>query len=105
MQTIGCNQQGYFHPGTLTVVASQQCRYSLSIRVIAIACDFQASANGICAQTFQRSAIQEYLQAAPVHGILRPLVPGPESPEFGIDFIAIQTNESPFSGLQSDRIE
>ena len=30
------------------------------------------------------------LQSAPVHGI---------------DFIAIQTNESPFSGLQSDRIE
>lgn len=73
--------------------------------MIAITCDFDARPNGICAQTFQNSAIQEYLQSAPVYGILRPLVPGVKSPEFGIDFIAVQTNESPFSGLQSDRIE
>jgi hypothetical protein len=77
MQTIGRDQQGSFHLGTLTVAASQQGRHSVSVRVIAIADDFQARANGIRAQTFQSGAIQECLQSAPVHGILRPLVAGP----------------------------
>src|SRR5437016_2302537 len=105
METIGRNQQRSFHLGTFTVAALQQSRHSLSVRAIAIARDFQARADGICAQAFHSSAIEEYLQLAPVHGILRPLVAGPESPEFGIDFIAIQTDQCPFSGLQSDRIE
>src|SRR5579871_344728 len=99
MQAVGRNQNGSFHLGTITLAASHQSRHSLSVRVIAVAGDFQARANGIRAQTFQSSSIDEYLQSAPVHGILRPFVAGPQSPRFGIDLVSVQTDESPFSGL------
>ena len=68
------------HRGALQILLYRAALERLgadSVRVIAIACDFQARAHGICAQTFQSSAIEEHLQCAPVHGILRPLVPGP----------------------------
>lgn len=76
MEAVGGNQQGS-HAETLTVVASQRNRHSLLVRVVAIARDSQAGANGIGTQAFQGSAIQKYLQPAAVNGILRPLVTGP----------------------------
>src|SRR5688572_3583139 len=105
MQTVGCNQERSFNLTTVTVAALEHHRYSLSVRVIAIACYFQPCTNGSCAKTLQRGAIQQHLQLTAVHGVLRPIVAGLYTPQFGIDFTAVETDENPLSGLHSDRIE
>src|SRR5690606_15395289 len=41
----------------------------------------------------------------PVHRVLRPSVSGPHSAGLGIDFVAVQPDESPLPGLYADSVE
>ena len=71
----------------------------------AIPGDLQAGADRASAEPFHRGPVQQHLQCAPVHGILRPPVTGEQAARLAVHVVAVQADERPFPGLYADGVE
>ena len=64
-----------------------------------------ALSHGAGAETLDDGLVQEHLQAAAVHRVLRPLVAGAHAARLGVDLFAVQSDQHKFPGLQPDGVE
>ena len=49
--------------------------------------------------------VQQHVEAAAVHRVLRPVVAGEQPARLGVDVVAIQPHQRPFLGGQADAVE
>jgi hypothetical protein len=105
VQSVRADQQGTVELLALAVASPDQRGDAAPGLMVAIAGDLHARADGVDAETFYRRLVQKHLQAAPVNGVLRPLVTCEEATGFRVDVIAVQPDERPLLGLHADRRE
>ena len=105
MQTVRADQQGPLDLAALAVARLDQCPDAAAVVVIAVAGDRQAGSNGVCAETLDDGPVEQHLQTAAVHRILRPLVAGAQAARLGVHLLAVQSDQHPFPGLQPDGVE
>ena len=64
-----------------------------------------ARSNSAGAETLDDGLVEEHLQAAAVHRVLRPLVAGAHAARLGVHLFAVQSDQHQFPGLQPDGVE
>jgi hypothetical protein len=57
------------------------------------------------AESLDDGLVEEHLQAATVHRVLRPLVAGVHTARLAVHLFAVQSDQHPFPGLQPDGVE
>ncbi len=73
--------------------------------VVAVSADLVAQADRIAAEPFERRPVQQHLQLAAVHRVLRPAIARQQAARLGIDVIAVAADQGPLAGLDADGVE
>ena len=76
-----------------------------AIGVVAITDDTVPREHRAGTEALDRRAVEQHLQAAAMHGVLRPTVTGEETARLGVDVLAVQPDERPLARLQPDRVQ
>jgi hypothetical protein len=100
---IGADQQCAVRLGGRAVGAFDQRRDAAP--TLAIAGNAMAEADGVRSRALDQLVMQQHVEAAAVHRVLRPVIAGVETARLGIDVVAIQPHQRPFLGGQADPVE
>ena len=76
-----------------------------AIGLVAIACHAVPREHRAGTEALERRAVQQHLQSAAMHRVLRPAVSREEAARLGVHVLAVQPDERPLPGLQPDRVE
>ena len=76
-----------------------------AVGVVAVAGDAVAQPDRIGAEPLERRPVQQHLQLAAVHRVLRPAVAGQQAARLGIDVVAVAPDQGPFARLDADGVE
>ena len=76
-----------------------------SVRQPPVARHARAKPHGIGANPLHDLAVQQHLQLAAVHGVLRPLVPGEPPAPLRVDVVAVQADQRPLFRGHADLVE
>src|SRR5687768_1666128 len=99
MQTVRPDEQGPVDLRALTVASLDQNPNAMAVVIVAVTGDRRACANGVDPETIDDGSVEEHLQVAAVHRILRPLIAGAQAARLGVHLFAVQANQHPFPGL------
>src|SRR3954451_19630709 len=102
MQTICPDQKRSCELQTIAVVRLEQRPDAETVGVIAVAGHRHAGSDRASAEAFEDSPVEKHLQPAAMHGILRPAVAGMQATRFGVDLLAIESDQRPLARLQPD---
>src|SRR6185369_577436 len=75
------------------------------VAVLAIARDFASELHGIGSNALHDLLMQQHVEQAAMHRVLRPFVASQKATRLGINVVAIEADQRPFLGGEADAIE
>ena len=103
VQSIGADQQ--LRPKLALRTARSANERRDAIGVVAVADDTMPGEHRAGSETLDRRAVEQHLQAAAMHSVLRPTVTGEKTARLGVHVLAVQSYERPLAGRQTDRVQ
>jgi hypothetical protein len=103
MQTVCGNQQSAV-AFEVTAVPRFDQRRDATLPV-SVTSDALAQTDRIGAEPLEHGAVQQHLELAAVHCVLRPAVAGEQAARLGVDVVAVAADQRPFAGLDADAVQ
>src|SRR5688572_22683154 len=100
VQPVGADQQ--LRPNLALRSTWSADQRSDAIGVVAVTDDAVPGEHRAGTQPLDRRAMEQHLQRAAMHGVLRPTVTGKETARLGVHILAVQSYERPLPRLQTD---
>ncbi len=104
VDAVGADQQRAvgLHGGA---VSAFDQRGNGTVRILAVAGHAMAEPDRVGPGALDQLVMQQHVEAATMHGVLRPVVAGQKSARLGVDVVAVEPDQRPFLGGQSDAVE
>ena len=80
-------------------------RAHAAVAVLAVARHAAAEPDRLGPGALDELLVQQHVELAAMHGILRPVIAGDETARFRIDVVAVQAHQRPFLGGHADAVE
>jgi len=64
-----------------------------------------AEPDRVAAEALEHGAVQQHLQLAAVHRVLRPAIAGQQAARLGVDVVAVAADKRPLTCLDADRVQ
>ena len=103
MQAVGSDQQSAVAFELTAVPRLDQRRDTTG--AISITGYALAQTDRVGAEPLEHGAVQQHLELAAVHRVLRPTVAGEQAASLGVDIVAIAPDQRPFAGLDADAVQ
>jgi hypothetical protein len=103
VQAVAADQQPAAQLGRRSSGITNKCRDAVG--VVTITDDAVPRAHGVDAEPVDHRAVQQHLQRAAMHGVLRPPVPREQAARLRVHVLAVQTDERPLARLHADCVQ
>ena len=104
VDAVGADQQRAVRLGRRAVGAFDQ-RSDGAVSILAVAGDAVAEPDSVAPGPLDQLVVHQHVEAAAVHGVLRPLITGEQAARLRVDVVAVQPYQRPFFGGQAHAIE
>jgi hypothetical protein len=104
VDAVGADQQRALGLGGCAVGVLDQ-RADAAVRVLAVAGDAAAEPHRGSSSALHELVVQQHVELAAVHRVLRPVVAGEQAARLRIDVVAVEADQRPFPGGQPDAVE
>ena len=104
VDAVGADQQRAARLGARAVGVLDE-RAHAAVGMIAVAGHAAAEPDRVRPDPLHRLVVQQHVELAAMHRILRPVVAGEQPARLGIDVVAVEPDQRPFPRRQADAVE